>query len=123
MWISEDPRCPHFKRPRKKATYTHFGLLPMADNLIPLSICALFLGATFTWIYYIRRGDRMHIRANVESQGGTVVEILKHWGSGLGGRYQRAYDVVYTKAGSGEKNALCLIGFRRRVYWITDRLP
>jgi len=98
-------------------------LISMANNLPPIIFCSLMIVFFFAWLIIMRKHDRRSIQENVESHGGKVVEILKHWGSGLGGRYQRAYDVVYTTSRGTETSSLCLVGFRGRVFWVTDRLP
>jgi hypothetical protein len=107
----------------KPLNYSQIVLTFMTNNLPPIIFCALLMGFIIAWLIIMRKRDRRSIQANVEARGGKVVEVLKHWGSGLGGRYQRAYDVTYTTSRGVQTSSLCLVGFRGRVFWVTDRLP
>jgi hypothetical protein len=67
--------------------------------------------------------DRNRIREHVESNGGHVVEILRDWFGGFGGRSARTYDVTYITRQGERITAKCITGMMSGVQWVTTRPP
>ena len=95
----------------------------MDNNLLPIVFGLLVMGVAIAYSFYARKQDRVRISEQIESQGGKVIEIIKHWGGGFGGKYQRAYDVSYITSRGMHIKAMCLTSIGSGVCWVTDRPP
>jgi hypothetical protein len=74
-------------------------------------------------LFVLPRLDRNRIREHVESNGGKVIEILRDWFSGFGGRSARTYDVTYITRQGERITAKCKTGMMNGVQWVADRSP
>jgi hypothetical protein len=74
-------------------------------------------------LFVLPRLDRNRIREHVESNGGHVIEILRDWFGGFGGRSARTYDVTYITRQGERITAKCITGMMSGVKWVTSRPP
>jgi hypothetical protein len=74
-------------------------------------------------LFVLPRLDRNRIREHVESNRGHVIEILRDWFGGFGGRSARTYDVTYITYQGERITAKCITGMTTGVQWVTDRPP
>jgi hypothetical protein len=74
-------------------------------------------------LFVLPRLDRNRIREHVESNGGHVIEILRDWFGGFGGRSARAYEVTYITRQGERITAKCITSMIRGVQWVANRPP
>jgi hypothetical protein len=74
-------------------------------------------------LFVLPRLDRNRIREHVESNGGHVIEILRDWFGGFGGRSARTYDVTYITCQGERITAKCITGMTTGVQWVSDKPP
>jgi len=95
----------------------------MADYSLLIAAGVLAIALAFAFSVGISKQDRARIRENIESSGGKVIEILKHWGWRYGGRGQRAYDVSYITSRGVHVKAVCITSGGSGVYWVSNHPP
>ena len=74
-------------------------------------------------LFVLPRLDRNRIREHVESNGGHVIEILRVWFGGFGGRSARTYEVTYSTRQGERITAKCITSMTSGVQWVTNRPP
>jgi len=93
------------------------------SDIGPVILVILAASLIIFTLFVAPKYDRRRIREHIEANGGKVIEILRDWFGGDGGRYRRTYDVTY-KTRHGERiTATCVTSMTSGVRWVSDRPP
>jgi hypothetical protein len=91
------------------------------NDLSRVAFLALIICAIVLIPYVLGKYDRERIREQVESTGGTVIDIDHAWFGG--GRNLRQYRVTYKTRDGKRHTEKCVTSMMRGVHWLSDRPP